>query len=122
MSLGWVATHRGELKQATALEREALRLFWALGNKRRCAEAFESLAMTAAVAGEAQWSARLLGVVAGVRETIGAPQSEALRKDMDQTVVGAQVALGEETWAAAFAAGQALSLEEAIAEALQSTL
>jgi hypothetical protein len=33
-------------------------------------------------------------------------------------VAAARAALGEEAWAAAFAAGQALTLEEAIAEAL----
>jgi non-specific serine/threonine protein kinase len=118
MSLGWVATHQGDLERAVALEREALTLFWALGNQRRSAEALESLAMTAGVAGEGVRAARLLGTVAAMRETIGAPQSEALRKDMDQAVVAARAALGEEGWAAAFAASQALSLEEAIAEAL----
>jgi predicted ATPase/DNA-binding XRE family transcriptional regulator/Tfp pilus assembly protein PilF len=118
MGLGWVATHQGDLGRAVVLEREALTLYWELGYKRRSAEALESLAMTAGVAGQGERAAHLLGVVATLRETIGAPQSKALRKDMDQALAEARAALGEEAWAAAFASGQALSLEEAIAEAL----
>jgi predicted ATPase/Tfp pilus assembly protein PilF len=119
MSLGWVATHQGDLERAVILERKALTLFWELGNQRRSAEALESLAMTAGVAGEGERAAQLLGVVAALRETIGAPQSKALRKDMDQAVAAARAALGEEAWAAALAAGRALSLDEAVAEALR---
>jgi hypothetical protein len=37
---------------------------------------------------------------------------------LEQKVATARATLGEEPWAAAFAAGQALSREQAIAEAL----
>jgi hypothetical protein len=40
---------------------------------------------------------------------------------MEREVAPARAALGEEAWAAAFAAGQAHSLEEAVAEALGET-
>jgi hypothetical protein len=39
---------------------------------------------------------------------------------MEQAVAAARGALGEEAWVAAFEAGKALSLEEAIAEALDA--
>jgi hypothetical protein len=38
---------------------------------------------------------------------------------VEQAAALARAALGEERWAAEFAAGQALSLEEAVAEALR---
>jgi hypothetical protein len=49
---------------------------------------------------------------------VGAPLRSWGRTNADGTAALARAALGEEAWAAAFAAGQALSLEEAIAEAL----
>ena len=113
-NLGNIARERGEVDQAEVLGREALTLYWELGNPSRCMMALESLA----VVRRGEQSARLLGAVAALRETIGASLSE---QGDEQAVAGARVALGEETWAAAFAAGKALSLEQAIAEALRET-
>jgi hypothetical protein len=46
------------------------------------------------------------------------PQPASERADKEQAVAAARAALGEAAWAAAFAAGQSLTLEQAIAEAL----
>jgi hypothetical protein len=84
----------------------------------------ENLALTAAAAGkgaQAERAARLLGAAAALSEAIGAPQVLRGQEETERTVAPARAALGEEAWAAAFAAGQALSLEEAIAEALKET-
>ena len=51
-------------------------------------------------------------------EAHGAPLSAKGRAEAEQDVAAARAALGEDAWAAAFAAGRALSLEQAIAEAL----
>jgi non-specific serine/threonine protein kinase len=121
MNLGWVARKRGEVAQAKALLHEALALFRELGDPRRCAEGLEELAATAGVAepaGQGERAARLLGAAAAVRETLGAPPPPEERAETEQGVAAARAALGEERWAAAFAAGQALTLEQAIAEAL----
>jgi hypothetical protein len=59
-----------------------------------------------------------LGAATALRETLGTPQASWERENVEQTVAPARAALGEEEWAAAFAAGRALSLEQAIAEAL----
>jgi len=56
--------------------------------------------------------------VAALRETIGAPQPLVERADTAAAVAPARAALGEAACAAALAAGQALTLQEAIAEAL----
>jgi transcriptional regulator with XRE-family HTH domain len=61
-----------------------------------------------------------LGAAAALRETIGAPLSVPDLTEMEQAVAEARAALGEAAWAAAFAEGQALSLEQAIAEALET--
>jgi hypothetical protein len=55
---------------------------------------------------------------AAVREAQGAPQPPRDRADIEQAVAAARETLGEEQWAVAFVTGKALSLEQAIAEAL----
>ena len=60
----------------------------------------------------------LVGAAAALRESIGAPRPSVERAMNEQEVAEARAALGEEAWASAFAAGWALSLEAAIAEAL----
>jgi predicted ATPase/class 3 adenylate cyclase len=118
LNLAWVARRRGAVAEAEALGREALALARELGDPRQCAETLESLADTAGAAGQWARAARLLGAAAAQREALGAPQLLQERTEVDQAADEARAALGEEAWLAAFAAGQALSLEQAIAEAL----
>jgi hypothetical protein len=117
-NLGWVARKRGAVAQAVALTREALAVAWELGDPRRCADALEYLAAAAGVAGQGARAARLWGAAAAVRETLGAPLISDDQADLEQAATPARVALGETAWAAAFAAGHALSLSAAVAEAL----
>jgi predicted ATPase/class 3 adenylate cyclase/transcriptional regulator with XRE-family HTH domain len=117
-NLGWVARLRGALAEAEALHREALALSQELGDARRCAAGLEHLANCAGAAGQEERAARLLGAGAAVRETLGAPQPPEEQADTEAAVAPARAALGEEAWTAAFAAGRALTLEQAIAEAL----
>jgi hypothetical protein len=63
----------------------------------------------------------LLGAATTVRETLGAPLPASERAEYEQAVAPTRAALGEAAWAAAFAEGQALTLEQAIAEALSES-
>jgi predicted ATPase/class 3 adenylate cyclase len=117
-NLGWVARKRGEVAQAAALQREGLALFHELRNLLPCVEGLEHLAATAGVAGQGARAARLLGAAAACREMLGAALPADDCEDVEQSVAAARAALGEEAWAAGFAAGRTLTLEEAIAEAL----
>jgi predicted ATPase len=116
--LGWVALKRGEVAQAEALGREALALHWDLGDPPWIAGSLEMLASVVVVAGQGERAARLLGAATALREKVGAPLLPTGRGNVEQAVALARAALGEEQWAVAFAAGRALSLEEAVAEAL----
>jgi hypothetical protein len=76
------------------------------------------LAVASALEGQGERSARLFGA----QETLlaqagGRPWAVVLRL-ADQLVAPTREAVGEERWAAAYAAGRTLSLEQAIAEAL----
>jgi non-specific serine/threonine protein kinase len=117
-NLGAVARRRGEVAQAAALLREGLALVWDLDDLRGCAGGMEELASTAGAVGQGERAARLLGAAEALRETLGAPLPHQEQADVEQAVAAARAALGEEAWTAAFAAGRALSPEQAIAEAL----
>lgn len=115
-----VARRRGDLSGAERLGRKQFMMWPELGVRGYLAGGLEALALTAA-AGEgvqAMRAARLLGAASALRDLLGAPPRPRWRPDLERAVAAARVALGEEAWAAAFAAGQALTLEEAIAEAL----
>jgi tetratricopeptide (TPR) repeat protein len=80
-----------------------------------------SLAEALAVAGRSEQAARFLGAAEAQRATQGIPWRVLERADTEVTAAPVRAALGEEAWAVAYAAGQALTLEEAIAEALDAT-
>jgi predicted ATPase/class 3 adenylate cyclase len=77
-----------------------------------------TLAEVLAVAGRGAQVARLLGAGAALAEARGLGGGFIGGWDTEEKVAPARAALGEEVWAAAFAAGRAMTLEEAIAEAL----
>jgi non-specific serine/threonine protein kinase len=117
--LGNIARQRGDLARATTLHKQALELKRALGARRQIAITLEDLASIAAAEGHATRAACLLGAAATIREAIGTPQATPERLAIEQAVAGARAALGEEAWATALLAGMALSLDQAIAYALE---
>ncbi|HEY7834797.1 MAG TPA: tetratricopeptide repeat protein [Ktedonobacterales bacterium] len=117
-NLASVAMRRKDLAQAETLGRAALALYHDLGDPRRCAVGLEGLAGPAAMTGNGRRAARLLGAAAALRETLGTPTADHERGEVDETTTTARAALGAAAWSAAYAAGQALTLDAAIAEAL----
>ncbi len=124
--LARIARQQGDLQQADALGRAGLSISWQAGDRSMIVEGLDGLAQTAVaqvVAGALAYGTRaahLLGATAAVRETLGAPDLSPEREAARAHGASARAALGEDVWAAAFAAGQALTLEEAVAEALAS--
>jgi predicted ATPase/class 3 adenylate cyclase len=117
-NVGSLMRQRGELAQADALFRETLALYRELGDPLGCAQGLEKLATSAAVAGQPERAARLAGAAMTIRETITVPHSPSDREDLESGLAAARAALGEVAWATVFAAGRALSLQDAIIEAL----
>jgi hypothetical protein len=117
VTFGELALRAGDLPQVVIRAREALQQFLTLGTSVDSAIALELLALAAGGAGKKRRAARLLGAAAAVRILVGAPLAEAGGEDIAQAAAAARAALGEEAWAEAYAAGLALSLEEAVAEA-----
>ena len=87
-----------------------------MGDKLGIAFNLEGLAGVVAGQGDAARAARLWGAAEAVRAVLGAPQPPADRAKFAPMVEAAQVDPG--TWAAAWAEGRALPVEQAIASAL----
>ena len=117
-NLASVALLRGEVERGESLGRDALALYHDLGDPPRCAVGLEGLAKSAGMAADGVRAARLLGAASALRESLGTPLTSHERREVEEAIAAAQATLSEEQWAAAFAVGEALSLEEAVTEAL----
>jgi tetratricopeptide (TPR) repeat protein len=115
--LGDVARDQGNYEWAGALYTESLESYQAMGDKAGIAECLEEMASVACAQGQSERTARLCGAAATLRIAIGAPLPPTNRDAYDHILAQARAELGNEAFAAAFAAGAALSLEQAIAEA-----
>jgi predicted ATPase/class 3 adenylate cyclase len=118
--LGSIALQQGNPVHAISCLREALTLNLALGNQRGLAYVLEVLAWAYAMMGQSGRAGRLLGAATALREaTEVTSERPRYAEELEIGVAPARAALGEAGWAAEFAAGRALSEEEAIAEALE---
>jgi predicted ATPase/transcriptional regulator with XRE-family HTH domain len=117
-NLGEVASMQGDHEKAQTLYGESLRLSRDIGAKELVATGVEFLAWVAAARGQALRSGRLGGAAAALREALDMPLYPEHRGSHDRAMQVARAALGAEGFASAWAAGRALSLEQASAEAL----
>jgi predicted ATPase len=117
-NLGDLALRMGDPERARARLAEGLALTCALGDSARCAEYLERLAALAASLGAPGRAARLWGAAEVQREALGAAR-EPHELQAHQAEVGAARGLDRAAFAAGWAAGRALTLKQAIAEALE---
>jgi tetratricopeptide (TPR) repeat protein len=119
---GWVAHGQGEYGTARARFEESLAINRERGEKRGTAQNLEGLAAVAVAQSQPKRAARLFGAAEGLRQAMGTPLPPAERAEHDRSVAAVRTALGAEPFAAAWAEGRALSLEEACAYALEEVL
>jgi len=117
--LGRVAHEQGDYAAARSLPAESLTIRREFREKLSIPEPLESLARSAAEDREWERAARLWGAAAVLRDTIGAPAAPHWREDWERELGATRAALGEAAFAASWAEGQALPLEDAIAYALE---
>ncbi|MCX5406425.1 winged helix-turn-helix domain-containing protein [Streptomyces sp. NBC_00335] len=106
--LGYVAELRADPAAAESLHREGLAAARRSGDPRALALALEGLAGVLMPAR----AASLLGTATALRASVGTPRPPAERTDTDRATARARAALGLDAFATAFAAGEALALEE----------
>jgi tetratricopeptide (TPR) repeat protein len=119
INLGAVAQRQGDHGRSTARLREGLLLAREIGARDEAAEILERLAWMAAARGYAVRAIQLGAAAEALRVALGVPLAEEDRADHDRTMHAVYGALGEEAAAAAWAAGRALSFEDAVALGLE---
>ena len=109
-----MAHEQGDDGRATALYEESLALRRELGDKHGLAECLEGLAGVAVAQRQLEHAARLLGAAEALREATGAPLSPRERVRYDRDVSAVHAGLDEAAFAAAWATGKAMPLEQII--------
>lgn len=118
--LGYIAASQDDLKKARSLYEESLAIRQELRDKWGIAYSLEGFATLAALQGLANRAARLLGAVEALREAIRTPLPLFYRNSRERTVAGLRAGLGEAAFAAACEKGRAMTLEQAMSEALKT--
>lgn len=85
------------------------------------AECLESLASLAAANRQPQRAARDLGAAEALRETMGAPLPRPECAEYDRTVTAIRAACGDKAFVAAWEAGRTMTIEQAVATALEES-
>ena len=119
-NLGFVALRQRDLERATTLLGEALMLQKQTSDTRSIALTLNALASTAATSGFPDRAARLLGAADRLRDAERMPRSVGAQAEYDRTLGLARAGLDESAFEAEFAAGRELTLDEAIAEGLET--
>ncbi len=121
--LGDLARDQGDYPRALGFYREALALRHDNPSRRVVSDLIEGMGIVAVAVGQAERGIRLLGAVEALRERIGlryrVTENQVAFK---QAVATIDAVLGEQAFAAAWAAGRNLALEQAVAAALDPFL
>ncbi|MFL5801446.1 MAG: ATP-binding protein, partial [Roseiflexaceae bacterium] len=120
-ALSYVLRAQGDNARAIACFSESLTRYWKMGHKEGTSLCLNGLAGVAGEMGQPVRAARLFGAAEALRETIGLSQQSDERATYDRTVAALRAQLDAAAFAAAWAAGRALTVEQAIAEALAGT-
>jgi len=120
MSLSHVARAEGRLEEAWTLARGALELSRSLGDMTHVAHGVEAFAGLIAIQGDPERALRVYGAARALRRRLGVPNGPAWQGVYDRELAGARAALGPEMATAAEAAGELLTLDQALALALES--
>jgi predicted ATPase/DNA-binding SARP family transcriptional activator len=120
-NLAQVAWESGDTATGRAQLQNSLRIHRELGVKEFVADGLELLAAMEGSSDRPDRAARLLGAGASLRRRFHLPELSGREPIASDAGASAKQSLGEEAFAMAWAMGERLSLEEAVAEALDET-
>jgi len=118
--LGAIAAERQDYARAAALYEESLLLRCDGSDKQGVSASLQGLARVAAEVGRHAPAARLLGAATALRKAIGTPLPPAERRDYERTEALVRAALDAAAFDEAWAAGSALSPQDAVALGLEA--
>ena len=117
-SLGMVALRRGDYDRAAGLYAESLVRASQVRDRWIADDCLDGLAAVACARGHYEHAARMLGAADALREMLGYRPLADEQSDHDRCVATTRVGLGEAAFAAAWAVGRTMTLEQVIADAL----
>ncbi|MEI7771455.1 MAG: tetratricopeptide repeat protein, partial [Chloroflexales bacterium] len=117
-SLANLLLHSGDVSSLPAMLRESLELNIEVGDRTAIAYCLEDYAGMAAAQGRTELSLLIAGAAAGLRAELGTPLPASEQEALDKLLAPARQALGGSA-ETAWAYGQALSFDDAVALALQ---
>jgi predicted ATPase/DNA-binding SARP family transcriptional activator len=120
LSAADVARTRGEYERAIAMLKESLEHYRAFRAPCGICMVFSTMAAVLVERGQSERAARLFGAEHALRNTIGYVVGDRWRPRHERNLVSARAALGDEAFAAAWARGQAMTREQAVAYALST--
>ena len=118
--LGWVAMREGDWNRAIARLGESLEVRREIGDKSGCAWCLERLAEVALAQGQAEKAVRLFAAGAELRASISSVIDPVDQLEYESKIISLRAELEEERFAAMWDEGRALTLEQAVADALES--
>jgi predicted ATPase/class 3 adenylate cyclase len=110
---------RGDLPRAMALCAEGLEMARRLGHQLALTLGLDVMAILRAETGQLVWAARLFGAADALRTRSGMAVWEPVRLHAERASKHARAALGDDAFAQAREEGRGMSLERALAEALE---
>jgi DNA-binding CsgD family transcriptional regulator len=116
-ALGEAARLQGDYERAEAHLQLSLSLYQGLDSRPEIPYPLEALALVATDQGHVQRAARLWGAASAVRDAVHALPPPSYEADYAPYLGRVRAALGEEAFAATWAEGWALTLEQALTEA-----
>jgi predicted ATPase/class 3 adenylate cyclase/Tfp pilus assembly protein PilF len=118
-NLGWIALIQDDLGRAAELYRESLSLSWDSGMNTLVQNALEGFACMAGAKGEAERAARLWGAAQTLHEAKGITRDPDFLAEADARILHVRLGMGEKAWEEAWRKSRAMTLEEAVSNALE---
>lgn len=117
-NLAFIAMHEGNAERAEALGRQGLRLAHDAANRLEMAKTLAILAGAMGMRDQPLAAIRLLGASERALESMGAFHQLNDKLEVDAMIAAVRARVDEATFQAALAEGRALTLEQAVAQAL----
>jgi predicted ATPase/DNA-binding SARP family transcriptional activator len=117
-NLSYLADHRGEYDEARRLDREALRICWSHGRRLMAAWTVSELAGPEHGLGRSERGAVLIGAADDALRVLGSRRHPGDLPEYHRVVAALRAALGDERYERLYAEGARMSLEDAVALAL----
>ena len=118
-NLGLVAYEQGEYAQAQEMQRESLGIRREMGVKKSIAYSLEAFASLAVHQARYERGIHLWAAASALRDRLGSPLRPFDREKQERKAASVQQALDDDAFAAAWAQGRALTLEQAVRYALE---